>query len=129
MTREYSLPKSMRLAEAEAQAVFKDGFHVRSPATRASLQSKAAPATSFRFAPTVPKRIVPRAVDRNAVKRHLREAIRHDTIRETSIAVIITLRCRPTLTTKRGREAFRAVVKTHLSELVAGVAARSRKAD
>ena len=57
----------------------------------------------IRFASAVPKRLLKRAVDRNAVKRQIREAIRLSSAREHPLDLIITLRhpLKPRIRTER----------------------------
>lgn len=73
-----AFPKDSRLLKAaDYNAVFKTrSFTVKHPSLRV-IGRRSAPGTPARMGMVVAKRVLPRAVDRNRVKRHLRETFRH----------------------------------------------------
>jgi RNase P protein component len=75
-----------------------------------------------RIAVAVPKRLLKRSVDRNRVKRWMREAFRQHEARERVGDVLLTLSSKPTLREPKTR----AEIRRQLNALIAQIGAQNR---
>lgn len=122
-----NLPRQMRLTEPVAALVLAKGrvFRPRAaepPGLTAKVVARPGEVIGepkLRFALAVPKRLLKRAVDRNLVKRHLREAIRHSDLRSVPVDTIITLRAIEPPRTRVARDRFRGVAARFVAQLSA----------
>ena len=90
MRAEFCFPKSRRLIKPEVELLLRDGARLNQDALGLRLLQN--DRAFGRIAIAVPKRILKRAVDRNRIKRAIREAFRHHDVRVANVDLLITLR-------------------------------------
>lgn len=115
-----TLPKTMRLSEHDAKRVLGDGRRIGSGSTL-PISAKVSPQPDslghIRYAAAIPKRLLKRAVDRNALKRQIREAIRSSPLRNQSVDVIFNLHKALELRVATRRKALRAQLDQQMALL------------
>ncbi len=89
MTGTHRLRPTQRLASSDVSLVLKEGRLIRQP--RLHLYLRPNPAAYPRLALIVPKKLVPRAVDRNRIRRLAREAFRLTQDRLSAYDVVVRL--------------------------------------
>ncbi len=95
MDSEFCFPKSRRLVKSEVEGLLRDGARLGQDALGLRLLQN--DHAFGRIAIAVPKRILKLAVDRNRIKRVIREAFRQHDVRRCNIDVLITLRSKVTI--------------------------------
>ncbi len=90
----------MRLASSEVKRLLADGQRLAVTQGGVRLSMRSLPGTNKvahgRIALAVPKRQLKRAVDRNRVKRILRESFRHQSADTVNLDMLVTLNSAPT---------------------------------
>lgn len=90
MREDFCFPKSRRLIKPEVELLLRDGARLNQDVL--GLRLLQTDRAFGRIAIAVPKRILKRAVDRNRIKRAIREAFRHHGVRVANVDLLVTLR-------------------------------------